>query len=822
MAEHGEPGGAAGPSSGGPSRSWSSAKRLASRSQSDGSLSSDVRDVAGHARAGAELGGRIAGGQGAAIGAVVGAGAGTIKNPGARRRALIIALVLVLVPAYLVINLGVTASQVGGAVVMDSSMREQLSREAVEAEGFSAEEVNVYRLAADGSGTTWTVLAAIDRAAGGWSAPADPPYGIELAAFNKAAAKFGIEPLTKEAAADRQRAGFALGRLLAAMMVAGTGADPQQVDAGSVQIPDPTDPSRFVIGINEDDPGSAAVHDRTRKAFEQVLSHLPTSAAGDQARTFDAAYRWAIGQKPEPQLAAGACTVGQIGQIGLPGNLPRVDSFTEVQVRNAAAIIAVGKALQLPEKAWRIALMTASVESTLGADGSTTSPDGNHDVGVFQQRALVGWYADGRTYAENVQLLNDVQNGARAFYQGRKVTAQNVADARKAGTEPAGPVGYHLPGLLQIENWQSRPPGEVAQSVQVSAFPDRYAQREAEAVTLINALGNVTGGPAAVSDECQGAGGDFANCPPTGLPSERGLKPDALRALRCTKRQFPAITNIGGYYPSSWGEHPLYRAIDIMIPEYQTPAGKQLGDEAAEWLRANWRPFGIMYIIWQERIWSVQRADEGWRQCGGSSASCYNGPDDSAAHRNHIHVSVYGNKGVLDTGGGDGKWGLPTALNYSIGHGICQAGSGDCWGYHGHTGQDMSTNEGAPLLAVADGTVTKAKVMCPTYTNEQRRSNSACSYGRFVVIDHGGGVETYYAHLNSFGPGIKAGVQVRRGQVIGTEGEQGNARGAHLHLEVRRNGAVMNPITYLEQQGVPIRCSPLAVNNAGRVPAGDC
>ncbi len=56
--------------------------------------------------------------------------------------------------------------------------------------------------------------------------------------------------------------------------------------------------------------------------------------------------------------------------------------------------------------------------------------------------------------------------------------------------------------------------------------------------------------------------------------------------------------------------------------------------------------------------------------------------------------------------------------------------------------------------------------------------------------------------------------------MVGTEGEQGHANGAHLHLEVRRGGAVMNPITYLEQQGVPIRCSPQMVNNWADVPAG--
>jgi len=806
---------------GGPSRSLSSAKRLVSGSQSDGSLGGEVRDVAGHARAGAELGGRIGGGQGAAIGAVAGAGAGVIKSRKLRRGTLIFLAIMVTVPALMLTSVVLTVAQVGGTVVTQAGTREQMSIRAAKAEGLTGSQIDLYQRAAEGSGTTWTVLAAIDRSAGDWSAPGKPPYGIEPEKFNELAARYGIDPLTADIAADRERAGHLLGRLFSVMLVQGPGADPLMIDAGAVMVPDPTDPNRFVMGVNTDDPSSSGVHERTRKAFEQVLSHLPTSTAGDQARVFDAAYRWAIGQLPEPQRPASACAPGQIAQIGLPGTLPRVENFTDVQVRNAAAIIAVGKTLKLPELAWRIALMTALVESTLGADGSTTSPDENHDVGVFQQRALIGWYAGGRSYQENVRLLNDVQVGAKAFYQGYEVTEQNVADARKAGTEPAGPAGYHTPGLLQIEGWQSMPPGDVAQAVQRSAFPGRYATREAEAVTLINALGGVTGGPVAQSGECGTGGGDFANCPATDLPAERGLTPDALRTLRCTRQKFPMITDIGGYYFSTWGEHPKYRAVDFMIPGYETPEGIELGDEVAEWLRANWRPLGIMYVIWRERIWSVQRAEEGWRQCGTAQAGCYSGPSDSAAHRNHVHVSVYGNKGVVDTGSGDGEWGLPTAQNYSLGHGVC-SGGGDCWGYGGHTGQDLSTNEGSPILAVADGTVETTKVFCPGLSNGQRRSNAGCSYGRLVVIDHGGGVKTYYAHLNSFGPGIEPGVSVRRGQTIGTEGEQGKAYGAHLHFEVRREGAVVNPITYLEQQGVPIRCSPQLVNNTGHVPAGDC
>ena len=61
------------------------------------------------------------------------------------------------------------------------------------------------------------------------------------------------------------------------------------------------------------------------------------------------------------------------------------------------------------------------------------------------------------------------------------------------------------------------------------------------------------------------------------------------------------------------------------------PSGLLLGAE-----------FTIMdYLIWNEQIWSTQRAREGWRQCGTAAASCYSGPDDSASHRNHVHVSFH-------------------------------------------------------------------------------------------------------------------------------------------------------------------------------------
>ena len=70
-------------------------------------------------------------------------------------------------------------------------------------------------------------------------------------------------------------------------------------------------------------------------------------------------------------------------------------------------------------------------------------------------------------------------------------------------------------------------------------------------------------------------------------------------------------------------------------------------------------------------------------------------------------------------------------------------------------------------------------------------------YGRLVVIDHGSGYQTYYAHLSRFA--ILPGEEVRQGQVIGYVGSSGRATGAHLHYEVRFNGTPRNPSRFLTQ-----------------------
>ena len=98
-----------------------------------------------------------------------------------------------------------------------------------------------------------------------------------------------------------------------------------------------------------------------------------------------------------------------------------------------------------------------------------------------------------------------------------------------------------------------------------------------------------------------------------------------------------------------------------------------------------------------------------------------------------------------------------------------------------HTGLDIAATKGTPIKVVADGTVTFAK-----YNG---------SYGNLVKVDHGNGVETWYAHTSKMY--VKVGDEVKAGDVIAAVGSTGNSTGPHLHLEIRINGKHVNPQLYL-------------------------
>ena len=97
-----------------------------------------------------------------------------------------------------------------------------------------------------------------------------------------------------------------------------------------------------------------------------------------------------------------------------------------------------------------------------------------------------------------------------------------------------------------------------------------------------------------------------------------------------------------------------------------------------------------------------------------------------------------------------------------------------------HRGVDYGAPTGAPVVAVAGGSVVSA-----TYDNAN---------GRMVRLRHASGYDSYYLHLSAFGPGIRRGVRVAQGQTIGLVGSTGLATGPHLHYGLQKNGAWVDPL----------------------------
>jgi len=98
-----------------------------------------------------------------------------------------------------------------------------------------------------------------------------------------------------------------------------------------------------------------------------------------------------------------------------------------------------------------------------------------------------------------------------------------------------------------------------------------------------------------------------------------------------------------------------------------------------------------------------------------------------------------------------------------------------------HRGMDFSAPRGTPVYATGNGVIVRA-------------DNRATGFGNHIVINHGYGYQTLYAHLSKYN--VKRGQHVKRGDLIGFVGSTGRSTGPHLHYEVHKNGRKVNPINY--------------------------
>ncbi|MFC9693184.1 hypothetical protein ACFTSF_31840 [Kribbella sp. NPDC056951] len=334
-----------------------------------------------------------------------------------------------------------------------------------------------------------------------------------------------------------------------------------------------------------------------------------------------------------------ACLPGVPGQPGLPY---QSGELRQTQIEFAKLIDQVAVARGLPGRATLIALMTALVESNL-----QNLDYGDADsVGLFQQRPAAGWGSK-----EQITATPPIYS-IEAFFGG------------KEAPDP--------PGLVDINGWPSMALGDVAQRVQVSAFPDRYATREREARQIASAAGidlerrgNPYAGRADLppgasigdgtldEDNCDSGGGLESGQPVNGVWPEQAQSmtdPTGTGGMvtpRTAAWVEAARKNLGDLSMTCWdahvwnptSDHPRGKACDVMVgaDARRSAPARARGDEIANWAVKTAGQTGVHYVIWYGKIWSARRGT--WIPYNGGGV--YVPTDATGGHFDHVHVSMW-------------------------------------------------------------------------------------------------------------------------------------------------------------------------------------
>ena len=268
--------------------------------------------------------------------------------------------------------------------------------------------------------------------------------------------------------------------------------------------------------------------------------------------------------------------------------------ITGEQAENASLIAAIAVRRGLPARATSIALATAYQESKL-----QNIDYGDRDsVGLFQQRPSQGW-------GSRDQILDPVY-ATNAFYD----------------------------ALVEVDGYEDMEITVAAQRVQRSAFPDAYADHEADGRALASALSGNS--PATFSCDLDG-GAPSADADLTGT----GLTPRAEATRRDLEARFGNLV-LGGFAPGGVSSghmegsaHYEGRAVDVFFRPINR-ANKTKGWAVAHYLVANAARLDVRTVIFDDRIWTAGR--EGWRNYDPPSRS---GDVRILEHRDHVHVDVF-------------------------------------------------------------------------------------------------------------------------------------------------------------------------------------
>ena len=123
---------------------------------------------------------------------------------------------------------------------------------------------------------------------------------------------------------------------------------------------------------------------------------------------------------------------------------------------------------------------------------------------------------------------------------------------------------------------------------------------------------------------------DVRRALPPGVGSEKGLQVETIRLKRAISAKFPQIRDIGGWRPDSMRWHPNGLAIDVIIPNWETPAGRELGDRIVEFALDNADRFDLEHVIWQRT----------YHPASGSPKLMDDLGDPDSNHYTHVHIAT--------------------------------------------------------------------------------------------------------------------------------------------------------------------------------------
>lgn len=291
------------------------------------------------------------------------------------------------------------------------------------------------------------------------------------------------------------------------------------------------------------------------------------------------------------------------------GEARAIGQFNADQVRVAMDIIRAAESRGLDQWTTTVGVMTAIGESTLSEidHGDIAGPDSR---GPFQQRDSWG--------PKSKRM--DAHSSALLFFD----------------------------ALVKVKGYRKLSPTIAAHRTQGNADANHYAKSWPQAVALVS---KITDDPALAAALAKGSGDAVAcdaeqisqdmpgapgSCAKTNSAAEKGLQPTAKRGLRCTKGSFAWIKIMYGVGERSGpSDHGSGMAVDFMVPTYNTSVGNERGWKLAQWVRKHAKELGVKYVIWDVKIWSVERDSEGWREYTRYSASS----GDTLLHKDHVHVS---------------------------------------------------------------------------------------------------------------------------------------------------------------------------------------